>query len=81
MVENKVCKGCKYNKYPICEGIKMFDGNYMNIENLKESFNCGQKNDTIVVDFSIVKKTEEELIIEDIEARLIELEKITPIEK
>lgn len=76
MVEHKICKGCRFNKYPLCEGTKMGDGNYMNIENLKPIFQCGQKNELEFTDFSIIEKSNIELRIEDLERKIIELEKI-----
>lgn len=74
-MENKICKGCPYNHYPECYGTKMFDGNYMNIENLKEVFECGQKEESELFDFSIKRKTPLELRIEELKAKIIELEK------
>ena len=75
MTEHKICKGCPYNHYPECYGTKMFDGNYMNIENLKEVFECGQKEESELFDFSIKRKTPLELRIEELKAKIIELEK------
>lgn len=74
MVEHEVCIGCPYNQYPLCYGTKMFDGNYMNIENLKGGFKCGQKDELELKDFSIKKKSTLDLKIEELEARIIELE-------
>jgi len=74
MVENKVCKGCKWNHYPECHGTKMFDGSYMRIDNLRPTFNCGQKNDLEMMDFSISKKSDLEIRIEELESKIIELE-------
>ena len=74
MVENKVCKECPYNHYPESYGTKMFDGNYMNIENLKIGFECGQKDDPELKDFSIRNKTPDQLKIEELELRLKKLE-------
>lgn len=74
MPVHEVCKGCIWNQYPICEGIKMFDGNYMNIENQSPSFQCGQKYKTILVDLSIITKSEQELKMEDLEERIKVLE-------
>lgn len=74
MSEHKICKDCKFNHYPECHGIKMDDGNYMNIENLKPGFRCGQKNEDKLFDFSIKKKSELELKIEALEERINELE-------
>jgi len=71
---HKICKDCKFNKYPLCEGTKMKDGNFMNIEKLKENFQCGQKEEAELMDFSIKKKTPEQLKIEELEARILELE-------
>lgn len=74
MTEHKICKGCKYNRYPLCYGTKMYDGEYMNIENLKESFNCGQKDEPELTDFSIKTKSELELRIEELELKINKLE-------
>jgi len=74
MVEHEVCIGCQWNKYPLCEGTKMADGKFMNIENLKPNFQCGQKDVVELTDFSIVKKSDLELRIDDLELRIAELE-------
>ena len=74
MTENKVCKGCTYNKYPLCHGTKMFDGNYMRIDALRVGFECGQKDLPELKDFSIRPKTIEQLKIEELEAKNIDLE-------
>lgn len=74
-MEHVVCKGCPYNKYPLCYGIIMMSGKYMLIDNLKEGFECGQKDEPILTDLSIVKKSALELRIEELEAKLSELEK------
>ena len=73
-MENKMCKGCRWNHYPDCYGTKMFSGNYMKIDALKEGFECGQKDDLELTDFSIVKKSELELKIEELEAKIRILE-------
>jgi len=73
MVEHKTCKGCPYNHYPLCYGTIMLDGSYMNIENQKECFQCGQK-DKEVTDFSIEKKSELELRVEELETKINSLE-------
>ena len=75
MVENKICIGCSYNHYPECYGTKLNNGNYMNIENLREGFECGQKDEVELKDFSIKRKSEAELKVEELEQRIIELEK------
>lgn len=62
----KICDGCPWNRYPICEGTKMEDGRFMNIENLKPLFECGQKDIAVMSDFTI-KKTELELLKERVE--------------
>ncbi len=74
MVEHRICKGCQWNKYPLCEGTKMDSGNFMNIENLRIGFKCDQKNDLIITNFNIIKKSESELKIKDLETRITELE-------
>lgn len=67
MTEHKVCKGCRWNEYPICKGTKMEYG-YINIENRKPGFQCGQKDDSNMRDFSIKIKSELELRVEVLEA-------------
>jgi len=86
MVENKECKGCPYNNYPTCSAIIMFDGNEMNIENLRETFKCGRKDvvlgdgEALITDFSLNKshnqleKDELEATKADFEARIVDLE-------
>ena len=75
MSEHKVCLECRWNDYPNCLGTIMDDGNYMNIENQRPGFQCGQKDDVNITDFSIVKKSVPELKIEELEARIMALEK------
>ena len=75
-IEHKICKGCQYNHYPECHGTKMFGGNYMNIENLKPMFQCGQKNDSILTDFSFKPKSELELRIEALEEKTKDLSEV-----
>ena len=77
MTENKICKECPYNHYPECYGTKMDGGNYMKIDALKEGFECGQKDEPELFDFSIKRKTEAELKIEELEARLEAVEEKT----
>ena len=72
-MENKICKGCPYNHYPECYGTKMFNGNYIKIDNLREGFECGQKDDPELKDFSIKIKTPLELRVEELEAKIDEL--------
>lgn len=74
-MENKICIGCKFNKYPICLGIKMYDGKFMNIENLSNDFMCGQKDYSEITDFSNIKKSVLDLKINSLENRIKELEK------
>ena len=74
MSEHKVCKDCRWNKYPSCLGFKMFSGEFMNIENLRPTFNCGQKDNIELTDFSIVKKSELELRVEELEQKIAILE-------
>ena len=64
---SELCKGCKWNNYPYCNGSKDFDGNFMRIDNLRPIFMCGQKDNNIVYDFSIIEKTKLELLEERIE--------------
>ena len=75
MTEHEVCKGCRWNDYPNCLGTKMFDGVFMNIEKLKSGFQCGQKESLTMVDISFKPKLVLELKIEELEARISELEK------
>lgn len=74
MTEHEICKGCRWNSYPECLGTKMFTGEFMKIDNLKSGFRCGQKDESKAMDFSIKIKSDLELIIEDLKARIIELE-------
>ena len=76
--ENDVCKGCVHNHFPECWGTKMFDGTYMRIDKLKNGFKCGQKDELLTVDFSIKPKTAEQLKIEELEARINQLEAKEP---
>ncbi len=76
MPEHDYCKGCKWNNYPICNGIKMEDDTLMNIENLRPSFECIVKFQDEGIGF-IKNKTELKLIQEknqELEARLLALE-------
>lgn len=70
MTENKLCKGCKYNNYPTCKGFIMYSREEMNIENLRLGFSCGQKDMDEITDFSIKKKSELELKIEDLQNQI-----------
>ena len=74
MVEHKVCLECRWNDYPVCLGTIMDDGNYMNIENQRPGFQCGQKDEAILTDFSIKIKSDLELKIEALEARIKAME-------
>ena len=49
-----VCKGCKWNNYPTCNGL-IFDGIPMNIENLKPLFICGTKDEDTSAEFKPTK--------------------------
>ena len=73
MTEHKVCKGCRWNKYPECLGTIMMDGIFMNIENLKIGFECGQKEDDKMMDFSIKPKSDLELRVEALEEKTKDL--------
>ena len=77
MGEHKVCKDCNWNKYPLCEGTIISNGEFMNIENLKPGFECGQKNDPNPFDFSIKKKSSLELRIEVLEEKTKDLTEMT----
>jgi len=69
MSENKVCIKCQYNHYPECHGTIDDNGEYIKIDNLRDGFECGQK-DLPMVDFSIKVQTK----LEVLEARLLALE-------
>lgn len=73
MTEHKICKGCKFNNYPECHGTIMDNGSYMNIENLKPMFQCGQKDELELTDFSIEVKSKVELELEDLQEQINEL--------
>ena len=51
----------------------MKTGNYMNIETLNEGFECGQKDDLELKDFSIKIKSDLELRIEVLEEKTKDL--------
>lgn len=70
IVEHEVCKGCKWNNYPICNGTIMPDGEFMNIENLNPGFQCGVKDMESIKDYSIRTKSE----VEEIKEKMAELE-------
>ena len=72
-MEHKICKGCRWNKYPKCEGIIMMDGNFMDNNIMKPDFRCGQKDSNIVNDLT-PKKSDLKLKIEQLETRILELE-------
>lgn len=77
MTEHKVCIGCIWNNYPTCKGTIMEDGSEMDITTLREGFQCGQKDNPQITDFSIKIKTEIELIQEknaEFETRIAESE-------
>lgn len=74
MSEHKNCIDCQYNNYPLCQGTKMEDENYMNIEKLKRGFICGQKDHEKLTDFSIKYKSDLELKVEALEAKILKLE-------
>ena len=54
-------------------GIIMYLGNFMNIEHLKPSFRCGQK-DALEVDDLSIKKSDLELRVGGLETKVNELE-------
>ena len=72
MTEHKICKGCFYNHYPECYGTK-YDGNYIKIDNLREGFECGQKNESKMFDLT-PKKSDLELRMEELEEKTKDLE-------
>lgn len=71
---HKECEKCQWNNYPTCNGTIMDDGSEMNIENLKDSFQCGQKDDINITDFSIRVKSDLELRIEVLEEKTKDLD-------
>lgn len=78
MTENKTCKGCKWNAYPICNGTILENGDKMRIDNLRPVFNCGVKDmDTISDSRPVHIPTELELLREEVnelKGRITELE-------
>ena len=74
MTIHKECLGCKWEDFPYCKGTKMFDGGFMNIENLSPNFDCGKKNEDEIMDLSYIPKTQQELKIEELENRIKILE-------
>ena len=79
MTEHKICKDCKWNEYPLCKGTIMPNGEYMNIENIKPIFKCGQKEELELNDMSIERKSDLDLKIEELETRINELEKVEEV--
>jgi hypothetical protein len=67
---HKECENCRWEKFPECLGTKMADGRFMNIENLRVGFQCGQKDDSEVTDFSIIRKSALELKIDDLQEQI-----------
>lgn len=76
VMEHKKCKGCRWNNYPICEGIIMSTGEFMNIDKLRSSFRCGQK-ELDVIDDHTPKKSDLELRIEALEEKTKDLTEVT----
>ncbi len=74
MSENKTCKGCKWNEFPICKGIIQENGNFKRIDNLRPIFGCGVKDMLIPLDNSIRIKSDSEKKIIDLESRIKVLE-------
>ncbi len=72
MTEHELCKGCKWNNYPICDG-SIFDNVKMDISNLDDDFKCGQKYEDLVDDQPAFQDTQK-IRIEELEARILELE-------
>ena len=73
MAEKKICKECRWNNYPECEGTINVDGSKMRIDKLRPIFNCGQKDLSILTDFSQEKDANEQEI-SDLKARITQLE-------
>ena len=74
ITEHKTCEKCQWNHYPECYGTIMIDGNFLNIENLTKGFECGQKDQENLTDFSIIKKSDLEFRVEELENKVNELE-------
>lgn len=72
----EICKNCQWNNYPNCLGTIEIDGSLMKIDNLRSTFNCGQKDLSIITDFSIKIKSELEIEIEKLK---IEIEKLKEV--
>ena len=76
MTEHKICKDCKWNKYPICEGT-LDNGVPVRIDSLRKEFECGQKFRDIPFDLKVViEKSALELKIEELEAKINKLEEV-----
>ena len=52
----------------------MSNGEEMNIENLRKGFQCGQRDDIKITNFSIIIKTNDQIKLEDHEQRIKVLE-------
>lgn len=54
----------------------MEDGSEMNIEKLRSGFQCGQKDDNNITDFSIKFKSDLELKIDDLQEQINKIKKV-----
>lgn len=76
MTKNKICENCQYDHYPLCYGTIMENGLYMNIENIRAGFECGQKDILELKDFSIKIKSDLELKVDELEEKIRVLEEV-----
>ncbi len=77
LTTSKLCDGCKWNKFPYCDGMIDQFGSKMRIDRLNEQFRCGQKDKDIVY-IETVNKSELELLqeeVEELKTRLTIIEK------
>lgn len=75
MSENKLCVGCQWNGFPICNGRIGFNGEFERIDYLRPGFICGQKDRLEVDDLTPPKSTTTKL--EELESRINILENAT----
>lgn len=72
-MEHEVCKGCKWNNYPLCNGT-IVDGIKMNIEKLNIGFQCGVKDrESPYIYSKIPQKSDLELKIEELQNQINKL--------
>ena len=73
MVEHKICKGCNWNNYPLCNVSFIEENIKMRIDNLKPAFECGIKKSG-VIDILYIKELSLKEEISDLKARILKLE-------